>query len=263
MAGAKVLVLIPNTGFDPTETAVPWEVLSQSGCVVTFATESGESGACDPMTLTGQGLGPFKSVLKTHPPEVLRYERMIASAEFQQPLAWSKVAPEDFAALVLPGGHSKEMKPYFESEIVHDIIRNFFRRNAPVGAVCHGVLPVARTTLEDGKSVLHGRRTTALLRIQEKTGHYLARWTAGDHYRTYPEYLQDEVTGALASASDFVTGNKMDHMLGVFGSDESPDQGFFVRDGNYVSCRWPGDTHKWARVLRDVIAEALGVQSAL
>lgn len=144
---------------------------------------------------------------------------------------------------------------------MRDIIRSFFARNAPVGAVCHGVLPVARTKTDSGKSILYGRRTTSLLRVQEKCGHYLACCTAGDHYRTYPEFLQDEVTAVLESPDHFKTGSHLDHIIGRYGTDGKPDAGFCVRDGNYVSCRWPGDAHKWARQLRDVIAEHAQVSS--
>jgi putative intracellular protease/amidase len=31
-----------------------------------------------------------------------------------------------------------------------------------------------------------------------------------------------------------------------------------VRDGNYVSARWPGDAHTFAKTLAEVIAAAAG-----
>ncbi len=39
---------------------------------------------------------------------------------------------------------------------------------------------------------------------------------------------------------------------------EDPRPAFVVRDGNYVSARWPGDTHTFARTLADMIAGAAG-----
>ena len=36
--------------------------------------------------------------------------------------------------------------------------------------------------------------------------------------------------------------------------DETPS--FVVRDGNYVSARWPGDVHAFAKTLAQVIADS-------
>ena len=53
---SRVLILLPQEGFDPTEVAVPWKALSEAGHDVVFATETGAQAACDQVTLTGEGL---------------------------------------------------------------------------------------------------------------------------------------------------------------------------------------------------------------
>ena len=117
-----------------------------------------------------------------------------------------------------------------------------FAAQKPVGAVCHGVVLVARSLGGDGLSVLHGRKTTALLKTQELLAWSVTRPWLGDYYRTYPQTVQDEVTEALASPEDFVAGSPP--LL-----RDAPgklSRGFAHRDGNYLSARWPGDVHRFA-----------------
>ena len=247
----QTLMLLPQRDFDPTEASVPWRVLTEAGHVVHFATEDGTSARCDASTLTGAGLAPWGLVLRAKPADVVTYEEMAASPGFQAPLTWSAVDPADYGALVLPGGHAPGMKPYLESEEVRRIIRNFFERQAPVAAVCHGVLAVARTTWPaTGRSVLFGRRTTGLNNLQEKTAITLTMPFLGNHYATYPVTVQDEVTALLESPEHFEAGPALPR----FGTAERPEVGFVVVDGTYVSARWPGDVHRWSTVFRDLLA---------
>jgi protease I len=104
------------------------------------------------------------------------------------------------------------------------------------------VVLAARAQTESGRSVLYGRKTTALTRSQELTAWGLTVTWLGNYYRTYPETVQSEVTRALAQPSDFETGPfalRRD-------SPANTTEGFTVRDGNYLSARWPGDAHRFA-----------------
>jgi hypothetical protein len=100
----------------------------------------------------------------------------------------------------------------------------------------------ARSKRADGKSVLHGRRTTGLTRQQEMTAWLMTAAWLGSYYRTYPTPLQTEVQSLLARPQDFDTGpppllrDDLEHL----------GRGFTVRDGNYLSARWPGDAHGFA-----------------
>jgi protease I len=99
-----------------------------------------------------------------------------------------------------------------------------------------------------GKSVLYGRKTTALLRSQELLAWNLTRLYLGDYYRTYKVTVEDEVTAALVRPEDFVRGP----MSLRRDTPERPD-GFAVIDGNYVSARWPGDAHRFSRAIADLL----------
>ena len=131
-----------------------------------------------------------------------------------------------------------------EAAELQKLTATFFTKKKPVGAICHGVVLAARSKRKDGKSVLYGKKTTALLKKQEMTAYNLTRVWLGTYYRTYPETtVQDEVTAALASAADFHSGPTP----GV--TRDAPDKmkrGFTVTDGNYVSARWPGDAYNFA-----------------
>jgi putative intracellular protease/amidase len=185
------------------------------------------------------------------------------------------VRREDFDGLLLPGGHrARGMREYLESEILQKLVSEFFAAGLPVAAICHGVLLAARSHAADGRhSVLFGRRTTALTWALERKG-----WTAGrifrfwdsNYYRTYDDgpgkptgymSVQQEVTRALARPEDFldVPTDAPDHRRKAGGMvrDTWDDSraAFVVRDGDYVSARWPGDAHTFARRFAEVLAE--------
>jgi protease I len=239
---AVVLIPLPEEGFDPTETGVPWHVLSQRRISVVFATPGGKVGRADPRMVTGEGLGVLAPVLKADSNGRSAYEQMIECAQFQAPLAYADVRVESLDGVVLPGGHAKGMRPYLESDRLQSMIAQSFARNIPIGAICHGVLLAARSRAQAGKSVLHGKRTTALTKFMELTAWTLTCLYLGDYYRTYPTTVEEEVRSVLASDDDFLNGP-------MPLSRDSPSKlsvGFTVRDGNYLSARWPGDAHRFA-----------------
>lgn len=241
-AMARLLIPIPDRDFDVTEVAVPWKLARRAGHDVVFATERGATGEADPLLLTGVIFGQ----LGAEPEPKAFYAEMIASREFQAPIAWEDIRPGDFDALVLPGGHAPGMRQYLGSELLQDRVRAFWALERPVGAICHGVLVLARTRDANGRSVLHGHRTTCLPAYMERTAYWLTAWKLGRYYRTYPAYVETEVCQALAGAQDFVRGP---WTLVRRGTDADDSGTFLVDEGHYVSARWPGDAYAFARAL--------------
>ncbi len=236
-----IIMPLPNIGFDPTESAVPWRILSSNGASLRFATEVGLPGQCDPRMLKGYGLGPLAPLLAADKNGLESYHRMVQSAEFQNPLAWEQIAVTDFDGIILPGGHAPGMKPYLESKFLQDRIAEFFLAGKPVGAICHGVVLAARSKTHE-VSVLHRRKTTALLAVQEISAWLLTCAWLGRYYRTYPQTVESEVKSVLSDDSNFVRGP----MALLRDNPENLNRGFIVRDGNYLSARWPGDAHRFA-----------------
>jgi len=197
------------------------------------------------------------------------YQDMVRSAEYRQPLSWAQAGLDGIDALVLPGGHrARGMRSYIDSDKLHRLVVDAFARGVMVAAICHGVLLAARSVdPSTGRSVLYGRKTTALTWAMERLAWRLTRFTRfwdPNYYRTYTEEpgqpggymsVQSEVTRALRDSSDFcdVVRGTPDWWLKSSGMvrDTATDSraAFVVDDGGYVSARWPGDTHTFATVL--------------
>ncbi len=238
---ARVLVPLPDRDFDVTEVAVPWKLLAAAGHAVVFATEAGGAApAADPLLLTGVLFGQ----LGAEPEPRDFYAEMTRAPEFRRPERWDALDVAAFDALLLPGGHAPGMRQYLGSAALQRQIAAFWALGRPVGAICHGVLPLARARDERGQSLLHGARTTCLPRYMERLAYYITAWRHGRYYRTYPAYVQDEVTAALADPSQFVRGPLSLARRGT-ATDDAP--AFVVEDGRYVSARWPGDAYLFAR----------------
>ncbi len=238
-----ILIATSTSDFDPTEVAVPWRILRDAGVETVFATDTGQVGAADQRMIDGTGFGILKPFLIATKSARAAYREMLGDKRFQSPVAYEDIRPGDFDGLVLPGGHAKGVKPFLESPVLHRAIAGFFQAAKPVGAICHGVVAACRARdPATGRSVLYGRRTTALLKRQERLAYHLTRARLGDYYLTYPVTVEDEVRAALRARADFATGptpllrDDMTH----------PGRGFVVRDGTYLSARWPGDVHRFS-----------------
>jgi putative intracellular protease/amidase len=240
----RVLMPLPDRDFDVTEVAVPWQLLTDAGHEVVVATErAGTVPAADPRLLDGVVFGRLGA--EREPKE--SYHRMVAGPAFRGTVAWQDLVATDYDALLLPGGHAPGMRQYLGSAELQRKVAEFWQLGRPVAAICHGPLVLARAQLPDtGRSVLHGRRTTGLPRSMERSAYLLTAWRLGRYYRTYPAYVQDEITAALASPSDFRRGPRATTRRGT-----ATDHGaaYVVEDGNYLSARWPGDAYLFAERL--------------
>lgn len=239
----KVLIATSTTDFDPTEVAVPWKILHEAGVDVRFATDTGLAGYADKRMLDGNKFYLLKPVLIADRSARDAYAEMRQDAAFKTPISYDEIKIEDFDGLLLPGGHSKGVIPYLESRDLQNSIVEFFAHDKPVGAICHGVVAACRAIdPSTGKSVLFGRKTTALLKRQERLAYNLTRYNLGKYYLTYPETVEDEVTATLQSSEDFIQGP----LPVLRDSPKHMSRGFTVRDANYLSARWPGDIYSFA-----------------
>ena len=282
---ARVLIPLPARDFDPSEAAVSWEVLSKAGHVVTFATPDGRPAVADNMMLTGQGLDFWGQIplLQSWPLIGLlmransagrdAYAAMIADPNYLAPKRWDEVDASEFDGLLLPGGHrARGMRSYLESEVLQGYVTRFFEAQEPVAAICHGVLLAARSTSRrTGRSALYGYQTTALTWAFERSAWRVARLTRfwdPNYYRTYLEQtgepegymsVQQEVTRSLARLEDFldVPATDPDYRRKTSGlqrdSLDDARPAFVVRDRHYISARWPGDAHTFAKTFAGLL----------
>jgi len=231
MRGVRILMPLPDHDFDVTEVAVPWRLLTDAGHQVVFATaRAGTRPAADPRLLTGVIFGQ----LGAEPEPKRFYGELANDPAFAATVAWEAVEPSEYDGLILAGGHAPGMRQYLGSEVLQAKVADFWRLERPVGAICHGVIVLARA------GVLEGRRTTCLPKYMERMAYYATAWKLGRYYRTYPAYVEDEVraTGAKFERGPVSTARGT-------ATDDGP--AFTVQDGNYVSARWPGDAYLFAR----------------
>ena len=243
---ARVLLLPSAIDCDPTEVAIPWSVLSGAGHQVSIATSTGAPPTADPRMLSGRGLSILSPVLRARADARTTWDALRASPAYRETARAAEVNLSRFEALLLPGGHAPGMRTYLECLDVQRLaVRAFDDRKMVIGAICHGVVVLARARTDDGKSVLHGHRTTSLTRAQEMLAWKLTRAWLGDYYRTYPTTVEDEVTAALESPDHFEAGPNA-----ILRDDpEHLDRGFIVEDGRYVSARWPGDAYAFSAAI--------------
>lgn len=240
---SRVLMLLPQSDYDPTESAIPWATLTRAGHEVVFATPDGAPAYADER-LVKTGFGPLSPLLMPRKSDLAHYHRMTASGWFRQPLAYADLARESYDALMVPGGHAKGVKTLIDNKLAQACVLAAFRSRKPVGAVCHGVLLLARSVdRQTGRSVLYGRKTTALTKPLELSAWMMTRLWLNDYFRTYPRPVQDEVKAVLAKPSDFKAGGP----LPLRDSPRMRRLGYTVRDRNYLSARWPGDCHRFAQ----------------
>lgn len=287
MPAKTVLIVLPSRDFDPSEVAISWQLLRAAGHRVRFATADGQAAVGDPLMLTGEGLDPWGwlpglrrlkllgLLLRARRDAREAYAAMLLDAEFRQPLRYDQLRVADFDGLLLPGGHwARGMRAYLESQSLQAFVGAFFATDKPLAAICHGVLLAARSPGADGRSALYGRKTTALTWAMEKSAwdltRFYGRFWAPDYYRTYREApgepagymsVQAEVSRALASPADFLdvpadAPQRLRKISGLHRDSQNDSRpAWVVCDGNYVSARWPGDVHTFARRLAERLQE--------
>lgn len=242
-AMARIWMPLPDEDYDTTESAVPWRLLTRAGHEVVFATETGTPRPrCDPRLLDGVLFGQLGAEAE---PRAF-YEEMCESPELGHTVPWGELDVTEFDGLILPGGHAPGMRQYLGSPSLQQKVAEFWRLERPVGAICHGVLVLARTQdVDTRRSVLAPMRTTCLPGYMERSAYWLTGWKLGRYYRTYPAYVEQEVRASLDDpTSQFARGPVN---LVRRGTDEDDGPAFVVEDGRYVSARWPGDAYLFAK----------------
>jgi putative intracellular protease/amidase len=144
------------------------------------------------------------------------------------------------------------MRQYLSSTELQGKVAEFWALQRPVGAICHGVLVLARTIdAETGRSVIAESRTTCLPKYMERSAYLSTAWRRGRYYRTYAAYVEDEVRAALNDPN--VQFERGPHVLSKRGTAADDTPTFVVQDGRYVSARWPGDAYAFGRSLVDLL----------
>jgi putative intracellular protease/amidase len=197
---------------DIPETAIPWRVFKSAGFDITFATQSGSEAACDSRMLKGT----VGALLGAPRAAKQAYAALEQADEFKNPSTWDAVDLTDYDCVFLPGGHDKAILPIIESSVVQKALAAYFPLTQRTGengkrktlaAICHGVQVLSNATYENGKSVIHDARTTALTGFFETAIYHSTRLWLGDYYKTMgagTPNVEDIVKKKLDSPNQFV-----------------------------------------------------------
>jgi len=162
------------------------------------------------------------------------YERMTADSNFRRPITYGQIDPAIYDAVHLPGGHSRGMRQYLESKQLQRKIVEFHYAGKVIGAICHGTLVLARARDQaTGKSLLHGRTVTTLIKPIETFAFMRTFYRVGRRYRTYWKYTEDEVREAVGSQGHVEHGDSWGKPLVVI-------------DGLLVTARYPADVVRYS-----------------
>ncbi|MCP4443362.1 MAG: thiamine biosynthesis protein ThiJ [Aureispira sp.] len=240
MASTKILIPLPNKDFDLTEVAVPWKLFRDKGYQVIFATENGEKGEVDPKLITGVIFGK----LGAKPEAIKIYKELELDPAFINPILYSDIQVSEYDLIHLPGGHAKGMRQYLENEALRAKVLEFDQSKKLIGAICHGSIVLARTIdPKTNKSIIYDRQLTGLIKRLEKLAYYITFWKLGDYYRTYPEYVEDEICRNLKNRKQFKRG-------GFYAKKP-----FVCIDQNLITARWPEDAYLYAETLIQKLEE--------
>ncbi|HZU50252.1 MAG TPA: type 1 glutamine amidotransferase domain-containing protein [Sphingomicrobium sp.] len=122
---ARVLI-VATDGFEEWELFGPRQILQQRGAEVVLASLK---------------LDPIQGTVHDDPGKTIRPDMTI-----------DDVRPEDFDALILPGGVRNPDQLRVHGNVI-GLIRMFAEEGKPIGAICHGPWLLVEADLVDGRTV--------------------------------------------------------------------------------------------------------------
>lgn len=237
MEQIKILMPLPDYDFDPTEASIPWLACQTMGWAVEFSTEHGNIAQADPNKLKG--------LLRASADARAAYKKMYEDPAYQSPIPYKDINPEIYPGLLLPGGDGLRMSQYFESQILQEKVLQLWLKGILIGAICHGMLVLARTIVpQTGRSVLYGYKVTALPKSLDLFAYRADKWLVKHGYIMYPKCVMEEVQQNLAHAEDLSRGP------GIF----TP---YAFSDRNLISARWYLDAEVFAQLFTQALQKRL------
>ena len=241
----SILMPLPDQDFDPTEAATPWKVCTSRGWRVAFSTEHGNVAQADPLKLKG----PLPGLLSAGAKAQAAYGQMSQDPAYQHPIPYAEIDPDRNQATLLPGGDTPRMRQYLESSVLQRKVLQFWQQGKLIGAICHGVLVLARTIdPQTGRSVLYGHKVTALPKSLDRAGYLLDSWLLRRGYVMYSCCVAEEVRACLERPEDLSNG-------------PSILVPYVVSDGNLITSRWYMDAELFSERFADELQQRMRAES--
>jgi putative intracellular protease/amidase len=226
----NILMPLPNHDFDPTEASIPWKACSDQGWKVIFSTEQGNV----PETDLNRLKGPLPGLISANAKVKAAYKLMCGDPSFQNPIRYSEIEPARYDALLLPGGDAPRMCQYLENTELQCKVLEFCQRGKLIGAICHGILVLARTIdPQTGHSVLFGHKLTAVPKSLDLFAYRIDSLVSKHGYIMDSLCVSDEVRACLEHQEDFMRGPSL----------LAP---YVYSDGNLITSRWYMDAEVFA-----------------
>jgi putative intracellular protease/amidase len=240
-----ILMPLPDHDFDPTESAIPWKVCTSNGWIVEFSTEHGLVAQTDLNKLKG----PLPGLLSANKKAQTAYQQMAEDQYFQHPTPYADINPDQYDALLLPGGDAPGVRQYLDNQVLRGKVLQFWQQDKLIGALCHGLLVLARTIVpQTARSVLYGRKVTAVPKSLDQLAYRIDRLVVKHGYVMYSSCVADEVSACLESPDDYLKGPGF----------LSP---YVVSDGNLVTSRWYIDAEVFAERFADELQKRIEQQA--
>ncbi|KAK6543035.1 hypothetical protein TWF694_006965 [Orbilia ellipsospora] len=121
----RILIMCPDKALAPYAASEPWNVFKKAGCVIEFATETGEIPKADQRMLERS---KFRDFLDIAMENIELFYAMAGSDEYLSPRSWSEpgfsLLPYD--AVYLTTGFDTRMRQFVESESLHKLMASYF-----------------------------------------------------------------------------------------------------------------------------------------
>ena len=242
-----ILMPLPDYDFDPTEAAIPWKVCTARGWRVAFSTDHGAVAQCDQRRLHD----PLPGLIGASNPARAAYREMCKDPAYQHPVPYAAIDPGEYQALLLPGGDALRVRQYLESTVLQNQVLQSSRQGKLIGALCHGLLVLARTVdPETGHSILYGRKVTAIPRSLDRVGDLLGNKILRRGYIKYARYVADEVSACLEHRGDLSFGR-------------SVLDPYVVSEDNFITSRWYNDADLFAERFAQALEQRMVVENQM
>lgn len=147
------------TGYWAEEVAAPHEKFVEAGFTVDFASPGGVLQPLDGHSADPEVAGPDAPHYVEHAERALR--------EFGPLLKLDEVDVDDYAAIVLPGGHGPVVDLYQDADLGR-LLTEADAAGKAIGAVCHGPAGLLSAVDADGGWVFAGRSMAAFTDEEEQ-----------------------------------------------------------------------------------------------
>jgi putative intracellular protease/amidase len=234
-----ILMPLPDRDFDPTEAAIPWKTCTSRGFRIAFSTENGSVAKGDLRRLEG----PLPGLLSASQRARAAYRAMTEDPAYGRPIPYERIDASRYQGLLLPGGDALGVRQYLDSSLLRSKVLQFWQENKLIGAICHGVLVLARTIdHRTGRSVVYGHKVTAPPKSLDRFGYLADRWLLKHGYIMYQRCVAEEVRACVQHPQDLSFGPS------IF-------KPYVVRDGMLITSRWYLDAELFAQSFVEALGE--------